>query len=521
MLLFLAVFFLYSAAGPGNLPGDTEVRWSVSRQLLRHGTVALEDSQQTRNCAVGVDGRRYTFYGLGQSVCLLPFAGFGLLLERFTSCSPEKADLLAQFLASIVLFPLLGALLVWVFYRLIVLLGGSERAAVLTAMLLAFATMTFHYAVITQEQTQIALFLLAAVWFMVKNQRQRRFLYAWLLCLMLGVAIFYRLPSVLTALPIFLAAAIEELISVNKKVQTLGKWLIAGLSGTGVFLGFWCWFNYVRFGSILETGYGISTETALGGHALFESRPWMTLPAMLFSPGKSIFLYNPILLLLPFCVAAFCRKHRSVALASLTAVVVSFVFHSFYACWAGDYAWCLRFQTAVLPLLILPLYLLFEKPLPAIKRSLLAVVIAVSVGIQLVSVVYNFNLEFTQNGNHSLIPDGYVWEGRQSHLVMRLNNIKNHISGNRDFRSADVADENPLELRKKSSEEAVRRAYSVNFFPFKAASNAVPAKMFYGLLGLWLILLLGFGLTLYLLFRLIDIASANKLPTLRFGGIHG
>jgi hypothetical protein len=84
---------------------------------------------------------------------------------------------------------------------------------------------------------------------------------------------------------------------------------------------------------------------------------------------------------------------------------------------------------------------------------------------------------------------------------MRLNNIKDHITGNRDFRSAEVANENLFELKRKSSEEAVRRAYAVNFFPFKAASNSAPAKMFYGLLGIWLILLLGFGLALYSLFQ--------------------
>ncbi len=41
-MLFIAAFFLYSLASPGNLPGDTELRWSVSRQVLRSGGFSLE-----------------------------------------------------------------------------------------------------------------------------------------------------------------------------------------------------------------------------------------------------------------------------------------------------------------------------------------------------------------------------------------------------------------------------------------------------------------------------------------------
>ena len=55
-LLFVASFFLYGLASPGNLPGDTELRWSVARQIVRANGVSLEQDVQTNNYATGVGG---------------------------------------------------------------------------------------------------------------------------------------------------------------------------------------------------------------------------------------------------------------------------------------------------------------------------------------------------------------------------------------------------------------------------------------------------------------------------------
>ena len=117
MLLFATAFLLYSLASPGNLPGDTELRWSVSRQMVRGEGFALEDSVRTRNYATGTGGNRYAVSGLGQSLILLPLAALGLALEKGAFLGGETADLAAQFLASVVLFPAIGAAGLWLFYR--------------------------------------------------------------------------------------------------------------------------------------------------------------------------------------------------------------------------------------------------------------------------------------------------------------------------------------------------------------------------------------------------------------------
>ena len=137
--IFLSAMFLYAAVSPGNLPGDTEVRWAVAWQIIRDNGISLEPKYQPRNYAVGPDGRLYSFYGLGQSLLLVPFTGLGLALEQFTPIGAGTADLGAQFLAS-----MMGALAVWLFYRLLLLLRYSVRASMAGAGMLGFATMHLH-----------------------------------------------------------------------------------------------------------------------------------------------------------------------------------------------------------------------------------------------------------------------------------------------------------------------------------------------------------------------------------------
>lgn len=503
VLLFTASFLLYSLASPGNLPGDTEVRWSIARQIIRGRGIALEDSIKTRNYAVGTDGRRYSVYGIGQTICMLPFSGMGLALEKLGKLDPRTADLAAQFLASIILFPAIGAALVWLFYRLVLVLGYTKRAGIFSSSVFAFSTMNFHYSVNTQEQTQVALLLVLAVLLMVKYQQQRRFFYAWLFCAALGTCLIFRPASAVMIFPIYVVAAVSDAFGSHKKnlSKKIGKWLLAGVLGIGGFLMACGWYNYARFGSVFESGYPLAMVTALSGHKMFESKLLPTLAAMLFSPGKSIFLYNPVLLLLPVCCYGFYHKHKAVSAAISCAVIANFLLYGSSTAWAGDYAWSIRYQAAVLPFLILPLVELFNRPFKALAKTVIISIIAVSCVIQLASAVYNFNLEFVQNPNHHLIPGDYVWNWPQSHLLKRFDNIIRHIAGNRDFSSVKVMDEEPLLLKYNHSEEAVRNAYHVNFFPFKAKYRQPAGKRFYPLLCIWFVLLAGFLVSMFKLAR--------------------
>jgi hypothetical protein len=293
---------------------------------------------------------------------------------------------------------------------------------------------------------------------------------------------------------VYLIIAGAEVIAAEKKLKgaAAARWIAAGCIGTGTFVAVIAWYNYIRFGSILETGNRLATVTTLAGHGLFESAPLPTLAAMLFSPGKSIFLYNPVLILLPLGIYGFYRKNKILAIAMAAAIIANFTFNSFYTTWTGDYAWSLRLQVPVLPFLVLPLAELFASKLKAVTKKLIILLVVISAVIQVASVVYNFNLEFVQNPNHCIIPNGWVWDWSQSHLLKRFDNIGRHILNKRDFSSVEVIEEEPAIFKVNHSEQAVRNSYYVNFFPFKAAAMMRSKQVFYMLLSIWLIVLVFF-----------------------------
>ncbi len=299
LFLFLTAFFLYCLASPGNLPGDTEIRWSVARQFVRTQAFQIEDTVTTHYYATGIDGKRYSFWGLGQSVILLPFAYFGLMLEEVFGLGANLSDLAAQFLSSVLLFPAVGALTVWFFFRVLLLLGYHTKNAILTSAVFGFATMHFHYTVVTHEQSQVALLLLFELWCMIKNQKTKRFIYLWLMCIATGICLSFRLSSAPEVFSLLIVAFLSEALANRNSSQftIIKKWLWAFLVGTVPFIILLGWYNFTRFGNIFESGYGIAAKTMFGGIGAFGSNPVYSLAGMLFSPGKSIFLYNPVLFL--------------------------------------------------------------------------------------------------------------------------------------------------------------------------------------------------------------------------------
>jgi hypothetical protein len=111
-------------------------------------------------------------------------------------------------------------------------------------------------------------------------------------------------------------------------------------------------YNYVRWGSLFDAGYALQTPEARVS-PFGESVP-VGLWGLFFSPGKSLFLYSPPLLVgLLALPRLYRRAPEVVALLLLTAAPVVLVYSRFLF-WAGDYAWGPRYLVFLCPLLMLP-----------------------------------------------------------------------------------------------------------------------------------------------------------------------
>ncbi|MEA2218825.1 MAG: hypothetical protein QOJ35_1451 [Solirubrobacteraceae bacterium] len=92
-------------------------------------------------------------------------------------------------------------------------------------------------------------------------------------------------------------------------------------------------YNLVRFGDPLEFGYrppvdpGFTTPLAVGTRGL------------LLSPEKSILLFAPAIVLVPFALAALWRRARATALLLAALFAVTFVLAATWHSWMGGWSW--------------------------------------------------------------------------------------------------------------------------------------------------------------------------------------
>jgi hypothetical protein len=146
--------------------------------------------------------------------------------------------------------------------------------------------------------------------------------------LALGLSLLFR-PTNLIALPVWLKPAWE-------KKSVLSAWGIA-LGGLGLAL-----FNWFRFVSPLDFGYG--GESFLPH--LFDG-----LYGVLLSPGRSVFLYSPILsLAIPGAWLLF-KRDKWLTLSTVSTAIFYILLVASWHSWDGGWAWGSRLLTPVVPLL--------------------------------------------------------------------------------------------------------------------------------------------------------------------------
>jgi hypothetical protein len=142
-------------------------------------------------------------------------------------------------------------------------------------------------------------------------------------------------------------------------------------------------YNRARWGSAFDTGYG---ET-LG---LMKEHPVNGLWGLLLSPGKSLYLYSPPLVLAALASVRFARAHGRAALALALVGLPPVAFYASFLSWSGDYCWGPRYLTYLVPLLLVPAVV---SAWPSLVRSraaaaAAAALVVVGLGIQILGAAF-------------------------------------------------------------------------------------------------------------------------------------
>ena len=256
---------------------------------ITQGRVDLS-SLTTINDIVTIDGRHYQAMSLLPTVPYLAFVPFEVLWP------------FSRWIVSAVI----GILAAWMALPVARRYGPGGTASYWLAALGAFGTMLFTLAIegdfyyLAHLESVLLAFVALIEW----HDRRR----SWVLGLLVGLSALARPTLLLMALPLGLVLLAEA----RDRVRTAAEFALP-IAGAVLVTAAW---DYVRFGSVLETGYGIAwitpplealrsqglfsivhvpTNLALfvgGGFGIRDAFPWL-VPS---SEGQSILLTTPALL---------------------------------------------------------------------------------------------------------------------------------------------------------------------------------------------------------------------------------
>jgi hypothetical protein len=308
-------------------------------------------------------------YPPGQALAMLPWYATGVLVAKYLPGAPRDPRNLRDFFLtgeSAFFCALAAALALCIFLQL----GIAPKISLMAAGILALATPLAVYSGWLFSEPVAAGLLLGAVAVLFAWPQALPISVARALCAgaLLATALWVR-PTHVIVVPVFLVALF---VREREKGWAAAAALAAG-AGAGVILLLWR--NANLHGSPFDFGYPSAAE---GGKALntFQTPFTTGLLGFLVSPGKSIFLFSPPILLAMLGLPRLWRRDRGVAFVAAAAPIVYLLFFATYTQWEGGYCYGPRYLVPALALLGLGLGPALDRASRGTRITAIAVFIA-------------------------------------------------------------------------------------------------------------------------------------------------
>ncbi len=340
--LFALLLAVYLLAYSGDVQSSDELSmFCVTRSLA---TRAATDTDAIRwmglqQGADGLDGHLYSKYGLGTSLVAVPLYVSARILSLGMVQTTWLLNAILTALTGVLVFLTVGAL------------GYDDGPALVVGLLYGLGTLAAVYSQSFFSEPLSALSLVAAGYFLLRFRHRPRIVYAALAGAALGLALLARVSNAVVA-PVF-GLYLLALCGPGRP-SDLRRWAVragrpglafaAALAPGALIVG---GYNWLRFGDAWQTGYH-PLET-------FSTPFLIGLVGLLVSPGKSLFLYAPVLVLAGAAFPAFFRRHRAEALLAGGVFVAHLLLYSPWFVWHGGHCWGPRFLVPTLPFLTLAL----------------------------------------------------------------------------------------------------------------------------------------------------------------------
>ena len=362
----------------------------------------------------GRGGKIYAWYGIGQSLLMLPADMVGTALEKlsifrnYNGNDPSVRNIVVSYSTNI----LLNVLTALVCFRFLTLMKFTTPQAVAGVLALLLCTTHLHYTQNMMENNYILLLTLAGFTYQ----------YEWLLtgarrALAIGSAAFglNLLTRLTVAMDVFAGGAFLLLVLLFRGERgrdlsaRLRTYPSLALPIYAVFLLIDRIYQYYRFGSFFNTYVSVFGEQqrllnpSLPPNYPFETPFHVGFLGALFSPEKSIFLFDPLVVLTILLVVLGWRRFspeiKAYMVSGFLLLLTYICFYARYTVWSGDSAWGDRYVSSTAQLVAfisVPLLLRFRAEIGRAAWMAGVALVGISTLVQIASIAFWLPLEIYQ-----------------------------------------------------------------------------------------------------------------------------
>jgi hypothetical protein len=484
LLVFLLTLVLYLATTGGSMATDI-MSYEVAKNIAEHGSVAMSFNVHDMEAHRGVDGKYYSPYGIGHPFYAVPFYLAGRAAEAATGLGVGKPEAIRK------AFFVIGnafaaAATVWLTFLFALRLGGSARAAAATALALGFGTLLWPYAKMGFNAPVAALTLLWGTFLVWTGVREARPAMLWLSGIGFGCALLVRHELALATLPAGLWILIESRWNARAALRQI---VPVAVPVAGALL-LTLYYNHVRFGNILDTGYLRDSTAAFGP-------VWTGLLGFVASPGRSLFLFAPVTALGLAAFPSLWRRDRATAVLLGGTVVILTLFYAANLYWDADRSYGPRYLVPLLPFLCLPLASSFDLPPKSTRRRLLLGVLLLSVLAQAPGVLVDFSKAGYRPEHAHLTYQRRLWTWEGSGFNLNAQAAARLIPLNVEYLAGSRSRPIIQTAEYKATDFAEQFAFSLDFWwLYLFHARAISAPVALGAFGGLMLVAVGLALTL-------------------------
>ena len=415
LLCVLAVSLFLASAGYDTTEGIDDL--ILARNIAEGKGLGLS-SQEGPIFDPGPDGRYYLAHEIGNPIFMLPAAVIGRMLPATPTL--QQIPRFLAVLNSVALITLVSVVLFDLWQERF---GLNQGIALEASVALCFGTMLFPYSKTGTDLVLVSALLVLALSVPLSASARSPERGALILGALLALAFITRPTAALFAPGIFVFF-LREMWDHHKSVANLVRY--GALIAMPVLLGtVWQgWYNHLRTGDALLPPMMLDRYAHANRFEVGD--PTAALVGLLVSPGKSVFLFSPVLIFGILGIRTMYKRFPRELLTIVAVIIPYFIFHLFVRNWPGHSGWGPRFLLPLIAPAFIPAAFWLSEASPRGRRAFKTIAL-IGLAVQLAAVWNNPQFRFTVQANEGFPVHTTVWHPTRNPIADGLVNIVHNI----------------------------------------------------------------------------------------------